>query len=111
MDTEARIYYGQKYSFGSSWNFCILFLTSVIIEVEDYRVGVVPLLFFYEPLFMNGHKTWSILTDSLSEVFGCTKLNKKKDLEIYIFFLLKKAIANYTVKPALVYVNLNYPSL
>ena len=37
----------------------------------------------------------SILTDSLSQVFGCNKL-QKKDLEIYIINLLTKGISlNY----------------
>ena len=40
------------------------------------------------------YQTWSILTDCLPEVFGRTKLHKKKRIQKYIyFFLLKKVIA------------------
>ena len=37
-------------------------------------------------------KTWSILTDRFSQVFGRIKLNKKGSRNIYVF-LLKKVIA------------------
>ena len=41
------------------------------------------------------HCTWSILTDSLSEVFGRSKLDKKGSRNIYIFFFNQESYRDF----------------